>query len=231
MSASRARRRSSARVERRHSLAKRVRAWADRLLASRAFWQGLTVLGAILLALVAWVALSPEVLLSLAPAPTRSRLPPTASVRMAPQPTAASHTKLLLATVAAPAAANLTSSESATPRPEAVAQTPQRADAAHRRERALKLRGDASNQPAARADSDAPDGQPAAREASARERPALERADFPPQPPAFNPAADPGSAHSQPAAAEAATTNPAVRRRAAEEAAAAQPAAEPIGVE
>jgi hypothetical protein len=49
--------------------ARSVRRWFERLSASRSFWQALTVLGAVLLALVASVALWPDALLSLGPIP------------------------------------------------------------------------------------------------------------------------------------------------------------------
>jgi serine/threonine protein kinase len=51
----------------------------ERLLASRGFWQGLTLLGALMLALVAWIALSPDALLWLGPSASR---PASASTRV-----------------------------------------------------------------------------------------------------------------------------------------------------
>jgi hypothetical protein len=47
------------------ALSQRFRTWTDGALASRGFWQGLTGLGAVLLAFVAWVAMSPDALFSL----------------------------------------------------------------------------------------------------------------------------------------------------------------------
>jgi serine/threonine protein kinase len=47
------------------AFSRRVRAWSDGALASRGFWQALTGLGALLLAFVAWVAMSPDALFSL----------------------------------------------------------------------------------------------------------------------------------------------------------------------
>jgi serine/threonine protein kinase len=54
-------------VAARARVAQARRAPLDRILSSRAFWQALTLLGAVLLALVAWIAFSPDALSFLGP--------------------------------------------------------------------------------------------------------------------------------------------------------------------
>jgi serine/threonine protein kinase len=61
----------------RSGLRMRVRHGLDAVLASRAFWHSLTLVGAALLALVAWLAFSPDLLLSLAPGGLRASRPIT----------------------------------------------------------------------------------------------------------------------------------------------------------
>ena len=67
------------------SIASRFRAWLDALLAAPAFWHALTALGALLLAFVAWVAISPNALrlLGLLPAPGQPPRAPIQSVEAA----------------------------------------------------------------------------------------------------------------------------------------------------
>jgi serine/threonine protein kinase len=61
----------------------------QRLLASRGFWQGLTLLGAVLLGLVAWIALSPDALLWLGPSASAPSVTPGRAVFAPSPPTAA----------------------------------------------------------------------------------------------------------------------------------------------
>jgi eukaryotic-like serine/threonine-protein kinase len=63
----------------------------ERLLASRGFWQALTLLGAVMLGLVAWIALSPDALLWLGPSASSPTVMPTRAV-FAPGPPAAAAT-------------------------------------------------------------------------------------------------------------------------------------------
>jgi serine/threonine protein kinase len=124
------RRRSLAgKAERRDKWAQRLRGWADRLLASRAFWQSLTVVGALLLSLVIWIAMSPEVLLSLVPAPAQPRLaaaPAGGPARLqpspaAPQPTAAAPGVFVSTAALAEAERSAARADATRPEPSALA--------------------------------------------------------------------------------------------------------------